>query len=67
MTMRNCFFRDFNQSVRAIRLEVDGGVKVSNIKEIADAGADMFVAGSTIFDSDDYQQTIDAMRAELSK
>ena len=59
--------RRINQSGRAIRLEVDGGVKVNNIKEIADAGADMFVAGSAIFDSEDYQQTIDAMRAELAK
>ncbi|WP_261905035.1 ribulose-phosphate 3-epimerase [Vibrio fortis] len=56
-----------NQSGRTIRLEVDGGVKVNNIKEIADAGADMFVAGSAIFDSEDYQQTINAMRAELAK
>ena len=59
--------RRINQSGRAIRLEVDGGVKVNNIKEIADAGADMFVAGSAIFDSEDYQQTINAMRAELAK
>ncbi|MCG9693177.1 ribulose-phosphate 3-epimerase [Vibrio sp. Isolate22] len=59
--------RRINQSGRAIRLEVDGGVKVNNIKEIADAGADMFVAGSAIFDSEDYQQTVDAMRAELAK
>ncbi|CAH6858535.1 ribulose-phosphate 3-epimerase [Vibrio chagasii] len=59
--------RRINQSGRAIHLEVDGGVKVNNIKEIADAGADMFVAGSAIFDSEDYQQTIDAMRAELAK
>ncbi|HCZ9268862.1 TPA: ribulose-phosphate 3-epimerase [Vibrio alginolyticus] len=59
--------RRINQSGRAIRLEVDGGVKVNNIKEIADAGADMFVAGSAIFDSEDYQQTIDVMRAELAK
>lgn len=59
--------RRINQSGRAIRLEVDGGVKVNNIKEISDVGADMFVAGSAIFDSEDYQQTIDAMRAELSK
>ena len=59
--------RRINQSGRIIRLEVDGGVKVNNIKEIADAGADMFVAGSAIFDSEDYQQTIDAMRAELAK
>ncbi len=59
--------RRINQSGRTIRLEVDGGVKVNNIKEIADAGADMFVAGSAIFDSEDYQQTIDAMRVELAK
>lgn len=59
--------RRINQTGRTIRLEVDGGVKVNNIKEIADAGADMFVAGSAIFDSEDYQQTIDAMRAELAK
>ncbi|MFM2643320.1 ribulose-phosphate 3-epimerase [Vibrio chagasii] len=59
--------RRINQTGRPIRLEVDGGVKVNNIKEIADAGADMFVAGSAIFDSEDYQQTIDAMRAELAK
>ncbi|WP_434996657.1 ribulose-phosphate 3-epimerase [Vibrio scophthalmi] len=55
-----------NESGRAIRLEVDGGVKVNNIKEIAEAGADMFVAGSAIFDSEDYQQAIDSMRAELA-
>ena len=54
-----------NESGRNIRLEVDGGVKVNNIKEIAEAGADMFVAGSAIFDSEDYQQAIDSMRAEL--
>ncbi|MBK51106.1 MAG: ribulose-phosphate 3-epimerase [Gammaproteobacteria bacterium] len=50
-----------------IRLEVDGGVGVSNIREIAQAGADMFVAGSAIFNSDDYSKTISAMRAELLK
>ncbi|WP_117232936.1 ribulose-phosphate 3-epimerase [Vibrio maerlii] len=54
-------------SGREIRLEVDGGVKINNIKEIAEAGADMFVAGSAIFDSEDYQATINAMRAELAK
>ncbi|CAH6854597.1 ribulose-phosphate 3-epimerase [Vibrio chagasii] len=59
--------RRINQTGRTIRLEVDGGVQVNNIKEIADAGADMFVAGSAIFDSEDYQQTIDALRAELAK
>lgn len=50
-----------------IRLEIDGGVKVDNIREIAEAGADTFVAGSAIFGSDDYQTTIDAMRNELAK
>jgi ribulose-phosphate 3-epimerase len=51
---------------RQIRLEVDGGVKVENIREIAEAGADTFVAGSAIFGSDDYAATIAAMREELS-
>ncbi len=50
-----------------IRLEIDGGVKVDNIGEIAAAGADMFVAGSAIFNTDDYKRTIDAMRVELAK
>jgi ribulose-phosphate 3-epimerase len=49
-----------------IRLEIDGGVKVDNIREIAEAGADTFVAGSAIFGSDDYKKTIDAMRTELA-
>jgi ribulose-phosphate 3-epimerase len=50
-----------------IRLEVDGGVKVDNIGEIAGAGADTFVAGSAIFGSDDYAATIAAMRSEIAK
>jgi len=50
-----------------IRLEIDGGVKVDNIREIAEAGADTFVAGSAIFNTDDYTSTINAMRAELAK
>ncbi|MBF0265224.1 MAG: ribulose-phosphate 3-epimerase [Gammaproteobacteria bacterium] len=54
-------------SGRDIRLEIDGGVKVDNIREIAEAGADMFVAGSAIFNTSDYKATIDAMRAELAK
>jgi ribulose-phosphate 3-epimerase len=54
-------------SGRNIRLEVDGGVKVGNIGEIAAAGADTFVAGSAIFGSDDYAATIAAMRRELEK
>ncbi len=50
-----------------IRLEIDGGVGVANIREIAEAGADMFVAGSAIFGSGDYGATIAAMRAELGQ
>ena len=56
-----------------IRLEIDGGVKVDNIREIAEAGADMFVAGSAIFgavgenDANDYDTVVAAMRAELAK
>jgi ribulose-phosphate 3-epimerase len=49
-----------------IRLQVDGGVGVANIAEIARAGADTFVAGSAIFNTDDYQATIDLMRNELA-
>ncbi|ELP5729190.1 ribulose-phosphate 3-epimerase [Vibrio vulnificus] len=52
---------------RDIRLEIDGGVKVENIREIAEAGADMFVAGSAIFGQPDYKAVIDEMRAELAK
>ena len=48
-----------------IRLQVDGGVGVNNIAEIAKAGADTFVAGSAIYNTDDYKATIDQMRAEL--
>jgi ribulose-phosphate 3-epimerase len=50
---------------KPIRLEIDGGVKVDNIGEIARAGADMFVAGSAIFGAKDYQSTIAAMRAAI--
>jgi ribulose-phosphate 3-epimerase len=53
-------------SGRAIRLEIDGGVKVDNIAEIARAGADTFVAGSAIFGSKDYTKTIAAMRAGIA-
>ena len=52
-------------SGRDIRLEVDGGIKVDNIRRAADAGADTFVAGSAIFAAPDYQQVIAAMRQEL--
>jgi ribulose-phosphate 3-epimerase len=55
-----------NESGRDIRLEVDGGVKVSNIGEVAEAGADMFVAGSAIFNTDDYASVIQIMRDEIA-
>ena len=54
-------------SGRDIRLQVDGGVKVDNIREIAEAGADMFVAGSAIFSTNDYQAAIEQMRSQLAK
>jgi len=54
------------KSGREVWLEVDGGVKVDNIAEIARAGADTFVAGSAIFGTSDYKATVAAMRAELS-
>ncbi|KRO72250.1 MAG: ribulose-phosphate 3-epimerase [Gammaproteobacteria bacterium] len=56
-----------DESGYKIRLEVDGGVGVQNIREIAEAGADMFVAGSAIFNSEDYAETIKAMRNELGQ
>jgi ribulose-phosphate 3-epimerase len=52
---------------RDIRLEVDGGIKVDNIRRVADAGADTFVAGSAIFGQRDYRGVIDAMRTELGR
>jgi len=55
------------KSGRDIRLEIDGGVKVDNIGEIAAAGADTFVAGSAIFGSNNYAETIAAMKAEIEK
>ena len=54
------------KSGRDIRLEVDGGIKVDNIRAAADAGADTFVAGSAIFGKPDYKSVIDAMRRELA-
>jgi ribulose-phosphate 3-epimerase len=54
-------------SGREIRLEIDGGVNVQNMREIAAAGADTFVAGSAIFSQPDYKGVIDAMRAELAQ
>jgi ribulose-phosphate 3-epimerase len=59
--------RLITQTGRDIRLEVDGGIKVDNIRRVADAGADTFVAGSAIFGKPDYQAVIDAMRSELAR
>lgn len=58
--------RRIDASGRAVRLEVDGGVKVENIQACARAGADTFVAGSAIFDSTDYAETLRAMRAQIA-
>ena len=55
-----------DESGRDIRLEIDGGVKIDNIRDIAQAGADTFVAGSAIFGAADYKQAIKAMRSELA-
>ena len=55
-----------SRSGRDIRLEVDGGIKADNIRRVADAGADTFVAGSAIFGQRDYRQVIDAMRERLA-
>jgi len=55
------------QTGRHIRLEVDGGIKVDNIAQVAQAGADTFVAGSAIFGKENYTQVIEAMHAELGK
>jgi ribulose-phosphate 3-epimerase len=57
--------RRIEDSGHAIRLEVDGGIKIDNIAEIARAGADTFVAGSAIFGAPDYGEVIRAMRARL--
>ena len=58
--------RRIDASGRDIRLEVDGGIKVDNIRAAADAGADTFVAGSAVFGAPDYRTVIDAMRAQLA-
>jgi ribulose-phosphate 3-epimerase len=58
--------RMIDESGREIRLEIDGGVKTGNIREIAAAGADTFVAGSAIFGSDDYAATIAEMKKEIA-
>ena len=59
--------RMIDESGYKIRLEIDGGVKTDNIRAIAEAGADTFVAGSAIFNTKDYKATVDGMRAELAK
>ena len=59
--------KTIDASGRDIRLEVDGGIKVDNIRAAADAGADTFVAGSAIFGQRDYKAVIDAMRARLAR
>ncbi len=59
--------RIIEASGRDIRLEVDGGIKIDNIRDVANAGADTFVAGSAIFNTPDYKAVIDAMRVSLSK
>ena len=59
--------RIIDDSGNQIRLEIDGGVKVDNIGDIAAAGADTFVAGSAIFGADDYKSTIESMRAEIAR
>lgn len=64
--VRNLIDRYTEQGGQPIRLEVDGGIKVNNIAEIARAGADTFVAGSAIFGQKNYSQQINAMRNELN-
>lgn len=59
--------RRIESSGKDIRLEVDGGIKADNIRRVADAGADTFVAGSAIFGKPDYRTVIDAMRAALAR
>jgi ribulose-phosphate 3-epimerase len=59
--------RLIDASGRDVRLEVDGGIKTENIRRVADAGADTFVAGSAIFGKPDYRSVIAAMRAELAR
>lgn len=59
--------RRIDASGRDIRLEVDGGIKPANIRRVADAGADTFVAGSAIFNQADYAAVIEDMRAELAR
>jgi ribulose-phosphate 3-epimerase len=67
-TLRKCeqVRKRIDASGRDIRLEVDGGIKTDNIRRVADAGADTFVAGSAIFGQPDYKAVIDSMRAQLA-
>ena len=67
-TLRKCeqARKLIDRSGRDIRLEVDGGIKVDNIRRVADAGADTFVAGSAIFGQPDYAAVIRAMREQLA-
>jgi ribulose-phosphate 3-epimerase len=58
--------RHYQETGRSVRLEVDGGIKVDNIAQIAKAGADTFVAGSAIFGKENYADVINAMRTELA-
>jgi ribulose-phosphate 3-epimerase len=64
---RRIIDRERDRSGRDIRLGVDGGIKVDNIRRVADAGADTFVAGSAIFGQKDYKAVIEAMRAQLPR
>ena len=68
--MRNCELHSGAPLTPDIRLEIDGGVSAANIKTVAEAGVDMFVAGSAIFKNprtkESYKETIDIMRGELA-
>ena len=68
-TLRKCqqVRQLIDESGRDIRLEIDGGVKIDNIEEIAACGVDTFVAGSAIFNTDDYQATVSQMKANAEK
>ena len=63
----NLYSQDLNHRQPSIRLEVDGGLNLENIGKAARSGADTFVAGSAIFNSEDYKQTISQMRQIISK
>ena len=66
-TLREWVDATMQRTGRPLLIEVDGGVKVSNIAQIAAAGADVFVAGSAVFGADDYAQAIDGMRGALGQ